>query len=587
MLAKKYNYIVYFIALTIVATIIAQVYWNVKNYEVNKQQISNQIQSSFDDSVEKYYADIAKNNVYKIIKYDGLLSTKETTQPAFEHFTPLILKRKKNGIGFDTLRSPSNIISLKNNETTLTTKTISNFIKNKHTQVSKFSDSIDIEVSAHNFTTDVWIQDIGDSIPKRPKNNLLQPTFGHSNHIILKETSPLDSFQIPTIKHYRTQRLKSSDSIEIEYLRLSNPKKNISFGKALDSLEMQRITSEVILSFQNDILDLEKLDSLFSSELKRKNIRLNYGLKYETKDMFSEVLTTVEHKLTNFPEKHTSTISNSTFLPKGSKLVLLYTDTSLEIFKRTLGSILLSLLLSLLIIGCLLFLLNIIFKQKQLAEIKNDLISNITHEFKTPLATISVALEGIQRFNNNNDPEKSKKYAEMSKTEVEKLTLMVEKLLETATLGSDNLQLNLEETNLVSLVEKVSTINPELTNGKEITFTSNKEKCLVNIDRFHFENALNNIIDNAIKYGGTKIEINLKTSNSEAIITIKDYGKELNKQQASKIFEKFYRVPKGNTHDVKGFGIGLYYSENIIKKHGGTIGVDVGNGTEFKIVIPK
>jgi two-component system phosphate regulon sensor histidine kinase PhoR len=234
----------------------------------------------------------------------------------------------------------------------------------------------------------------------------------------------------------------------------------------------------------------------------------------------------------------------------------------------------------------LIYLLKIIQKQKELAEIKNDLISNITHEFKTPLATISVALEGIQRFNTNNDTEKSKKYTEMSKTEVDKLTFMVEKLLETATLDSDNLQLNLEETDLVSLIEKASTINSELTNGKEITFTSNEEEYLVNVDRFHFENALNNIIDNAIKYGGNKIEVRLEASNSEVNINIKDNGKELTKQQASKIFEKFYRVPKGNTHDVKGFGIGLYYSKNIIEKHGGSIDVSVGDGTEFSINIP-
>ena len=212
--------------------------------------------------------------------------------------------------------------------------------------------------------------------------------------------------------------------------------------------------------------------------------------------------------------------------------------------------------------------------------------SNITHEFKTPLATINVALEGIERFNLNNDPEKSKKYADMSKKEVEKLTLMVEKLLETATLDSDQLELNTEEVDLNYILERITTIDIELLHGKTITFLSDEKDCLVSIDQFHFENALNNIIDNAIKYGGDFIKVFVNKTATEVNISIKDNGKSLTKQQASQIFEKFYRVPKGNTHNVKGFGIGLFYAKNIIEKHGGSISVDINNGVEFLIKLP-
>ncbi|MCF6306373.1 MAG: HAMP domain-containing histidine kinase [Flavobacteriaceae bacterium] len=357
--------------------------------------------------------------------------------------------------------------------------------------------------------------------------------------------------------------------------------------KTIDSLKgviprhLEMLTSKIVVSFSEDSLSLNRIDSLILTELKRKEIRLNYGLYYKNEWGENQKL-----RRTFINNSELSATTGSTFIMDGSKLQMHYNNNSLILLKRNSISLFISFLLVSSIVFCLIYLLKIIQKQKELAEIKNDLISNITHEFKTPLATISVALEGIQRFNLTNDTEKSKKYAEMSKTEVDKLTFMVEKLLETATLDSNNLQLNLEETNLVSLVEKVSAINPELTNGKEITFTSNKEECLVNIDRFHFENAFNNIIDNAIKYGGNKIEVSLEISNSEVIISIKDNGKGLSKQQASKIFEKFYRVPKGNTHDVKGFGIGLYYSKNIIEKHGGSIRVAVEDGTEFRIVVP-
>jgi len=401
-----------------------------------------------------------------------------------------------------------------------------------------------------------------------------------SLHRNFKEFHSSDSSNIK-----RISILKSSSFDDFNFK--SKSKTPDIIYKTIDSMEgvfprhLEMLTSKIVVSFSEDSLSLNSIDSLILKELNRKEINLNYGLYYKNGWGSDQKL-----RETTVDNSELVATTGSTFLMDGSKLQMHYNNNSLAILKRNSISLFISFLLVSSIVFCLIYLLKIIQKQKELAEIKNDLISNITHEFKTPLATISVALEGIQRFNSDNDTEKSKKYTEMSKTEVDKLTFMVEKLLETATLDSDNLQLNLEETNLVSLVEKASTINPELTNGKDIIFTSNIEECLVNVDRFHFENALNNIIDNAIKYGGSKIEVSLKASNSEVTINIKDNGKSLTKQQASKIFEKFYRVPKGNTHDVKGFGIGLYYSKNIIEKHGGNVGVTVGDGTEFEIVIP-
>ena len=249
-------------------------------------------------------------------------------------------------------------------------------------------------------------------------------------------------------------------------------------------------------------------------------------------------------------------------------------------------SLIISVLLISSIIFCLIYLLKIIQKQKQLSEIKNDLISNITHEFKTPLATIGVALEAIQRFNQENDAEKSKKYAKLSTQEVEKLSVMVEKLLETATLDSNNLELNMEESDLITLLKKTIDISEDVLKQKRISFSSNESECVYAIDRFHFENAINNIIDNAIKYGGNQIGVGLKTNNKEILITIKDNGTSLTPQKASRVFEKFYRVPHGNKHDVKGFGIGLYYTKKIIEKHGGTIDVNANNGCQFQIKLP-
>ena len=377
---------------------------------------------------------------------------------------------------------------------------------------------------------------------------------------------------------------KGLDSLNFEF----NTNDSQIIYKNIDSLKgtlpkhFEMLTSKIVVSFSEDSLSLGIVDSLIQQELKRKDINVTYGLSYKNhwehyQKLRNDIIDTSVLKAS----------AGSSFLLDGSGLDMHYNNITLTVLQRNATSMLLSFLLVASIIICLLYLLKIIQKQKELAEIKNDLISNITHEFKTPLATISVALEGIQRFNLENDSEKSKKYAEMSREEVSKLTMMVEKLLETATLDSDSLHLNFEEINLVSLLGKAANIDVDMLQGKSISFTSNVDECLLKADRFHFENAVNNIVDNAIKYGGDTIAVSLQKNNSEINIIIKDDGKELTKQQAAKIFEKFYRVPKGNTHNVKGFGIGLYYTRNIIEKHGGSITIDLKKGTEFLINLPN
>jgi len=338
---------------------------------------------------------------------------------------------------------------------------------------------------------------------------------------------------------------------------------------------LQDLTTKIIWSFDNEKLDLTALDSMLSQELHRKNVgQLKHKLKYNHSTKDSLLSTNYDIVIQ----------SKSALLPKGDALSMGFGNTTKIVFKRNLLGILLSLFLVGAIISALLYLLKIIQEQKQLAEIKNDFISNITHEFKTPIATIGVAMESIQHFNATNDLAKTKKYVDMSSQQVSKLNIMVEKLLETATLDSQALALNKQETNLSellqSIVEKYNS-----TQDKNISFSANSDQVWSSIDAFHIENAIDNIFDNAIKYGGNEIDIACAKTKNNIQITISDNGNNLLKSQANQIFEKFYRVPKGNMHNVKGFGIGLYYTKTIIEKHGGTIQVTT-QPTTFKITLP-
>ena len=216
------------------------------------------------------------------------------------------------------------------------------------------------------------------------------------------------------------------------------------------------------------------------------------------------------------------------------------------------------------------YLYQTIKHQKEIAEIKQDLIANITHEFKTPIATTLTAIEGIQQFNPTNDPEKTDRYLDISKVQLHKLDQMVEKLLETAALDSDQLVLKKERIDpapvLTQLVQKFLTLAPE----KKFNLLLPTSCSPIEVDPFHFEQVISNLLDNAIKYGGASIQLRL-AQGTITQIQVEDNGGNLSQEQVKHIFEQFYRVPKGNLHDVKGFGIGLYYVKKIMEKHGGSV----------------
>ncbi|MDB4292545.1 HAMP domain-containing histidine kinase [Maribacter sp.] len=351
---------------------------------------------------------------------------------------------------------------------------------------------------------------------------------------------------------------------------------------AVDSIQALRgLTNRIIVSITRDTFDFKKLDTLFKRELKRKDIPISYALKHFDKD--SIISSFEQGSLKVYP---LNTFSKSTYLPDSQKLQLLFSNPTLAILKRSVTGIGLSLLLSICIIACLLYLLHTINKQKELAEIKNDLISNITHEFKTPIATVFTAIEGIKNFNEANDKEKTNTYLDISNQQLNKLNQMVEKLLETATLDSDKLLLNKEEVDLVFLLRNMVEKYGMLPQEKQLTFKANATTIPLQVDAFHFENAISNLLDNAIKYGGDTVEVNLNSLLDGVEVTIADNGKGIDKNQREKIFDKFYRIPTGNRHDVKGFGIGLFYTKKIIEKHGGSVSlVPTAKNTIFKILL--
>jgi len=230
-----------------------------------------------------------------------------------------------------------------------------------------------------------------------------------------------------------------------------------------------------------------------------------------------------------------------------------------------------------------------LLKQKKISDVKTDFINNLTHEFKTPIATMSVALDSIENPQVINYPEKIKSITKVMREANIRMNSHVEQVLQMALLDNREIRLNMEPVDVHELlIRAVDCIRLQLESREGSIITEfQAERCMLMVDEMHLYNVFMNLLDNAIKYSPDKPEINISTSSNEGKIeiVIADKGIGMSRDAQKKIFEKFYRVPTGNIHTVKGFGLGLSYSKAITEAHGGEMSVSSvkGEGSRFCI----
>jgi len=249
-------------------------------------------------------------------------------------------------------------------------------------------------------------------------------------------------------------------------------------------------------------------------------------------------------------------------------------------------------LITILAVMMFMYALWVILKQQKLTDLQKDFINNMTHEFKTPISSIKIASDYIiGEIREGN--ERLQKYASIIKEQNERLNNQVEKVLNIARLEKDQFKLNLEVIELVDFVDRLVRTEKIKFDEKsgELKFDSCMQSIHIKADKLHLSNVLSNIIDNAFKYCKKTpyVTVSLeKNDNSKLILAVRDKGIGIKKENLRKIFDKFYRVSTGNVHDVKGFGLGLYYVKNISDAHGWEIDIDstANEGTEVQIQIP-
>ncbi|MGB5989124.1 MAG: HAMP domain-containing sensor histidine kinase [Marinifilaceae bacterium] len=332
-------------------------------------------------------------------------------------------------------------------------------------------------------------------------------------------------------------------------------------------------------------IDKEKLKSICSNELRSRKIRSKF--QFEIEDLFKGTKT-VYPKRANYTPAATSIQQKVGSLGQ-KRISLTISNIDSYVYGNMKWSIVATAILVLFNAGCLFYMLFTIIRQKQVSEMRNDFVSNMTHEFKTPIATISAANEAITTFMGMGKLDRIDKYLDISKNETIKLNNLVEEILNISQYDKKDFSLKLEPVDIVEMIKEM--IQRFKLKNEDFHFAFNSEEIEpVFVDRFHFQNTLSNLIDNAIKYSDTLkiVDITVYVNKEKLVVVIKDYGKGISKEQQKYIFDKFYRVSTGDLHQVKGFGLGLAYVRKIVEKHKGTINIksQVGKGSEFFVYLP-
>ncbi len=332
-----------------------------------------------------------------------------------------------------------------------------------------------------------------------------------------------------------------------------------------------------------DSLKLSEIKTAYSKTLKQANLNLPFDV---LKSDAAPLNTASWHK----DESDISEVTVGFVHPITYRLEI--GNVFPYIVKRISVPILFSIFLVGLTIVSFVLLYRNLLKQRRLAEIKNEFISNITHELKTPIATVGVAIEALKNFSAIHDPQKTKEYLDISANELQRLSLLVDKVLKLSMLEKKEIELKYEGLNLKDIVDEViSSMRLQIEKYHATVLVTVDGDTKLKADRLHLLSVVFNLLDNALKYSNAQPSINveLKEKADDIEMNIIDNGIGISPEYRNKIFEKFFRVPTGDTHNAKGYGLGLSYVSHVVQKHNGKISFESqpGIGTKFTITLPK
>lgn len=367
-------------------------------------------------------------------------------------------------------------------------------------------------------------------------------------------------------------------------------------GKSINAYDIiNQMTSNYWVVNINDVINQRSLEHFLKHELESVGLReaFEYGIyNCESRKMiYGSYITYNENEPKQTVEAKSEQLPVSAKYNNQNYFGIRFPDHNSQILSNMRLTIIFSGIL-LVTIFFFLYAMAIILRQKRLSEMQKDFINNMTHEFKTPISTIRISTDVFLKSPEIIANPRLSQYANIIQEQNQRLNNQVEKVLQLAKIERGNFKLNLEEFNLHELVENVLNsikVQVERQGGKvgcELLATMP----IIKADKLHLTNILHNLVDNATKYskGSPNIMLTTRTIDDDRIqLQIIDNGIGISKENLAKVFEKFYRVPTGNVHDVKGFGLGLFYTKNICDAHGWKISIESEHrkGTTVTIII--
>lgn len=396
---------------------------------------------------------------------------------------------------------------------------------------------------------------------------------------------------------YQTKSTSTGDSTGVSiHLDRKVIKKMFEKAKFVNDMMMQTFRESVFDSPENTF-DVAFLDSVIHNEFTDDKLPSNYT--FVVKNEKGEIIKSKTKVNSYNPNIDTNKAFVTGLFPSNLfdeqlKLYVFFPKQSSFLLKEMWLPLVVNILLVLLIFWALVYMFKTILTQKKLGELKNDFISNMTHEFRTPISTISLACQAMNDKDMIGDSfEQTQPFVKMISDENKRLSVLVDGILQSSTIEKGEIRLKLEKVLVNEIIyDVVNSAQLRIKNVKgEINVEMGTDLIYVLADKMHFTNAISNLLDNAIKYSDEhpKIKIEVKQKSGTIKITVSDKGVGIKKEHQNKIFDKLYRIPTGNVHNVKGFGLGLNYVKGICEAHKWKISVHskLGEGSSFTIEIKQ
>jgi two-component system phosphate regulon sensor histidine kinase PhoR len=448
----------------------------------------------------------------------------------------------------------------------------------------------------------------GDSKPKSQERRIII-NKSNSNDVIIDVQNTDGSEDSFVELHRNFEEINGNindwkETIELKLKNLDSTLEEQIHMREFRDAKTNRITSMVEHFTFEKLLNGEIKDRISSQELKKK---LKKALKKEgIHSGFDFAVYNIEtatyekgYVSKGFDKKQEGTVYSKTLFPSDKmkesrfNLIVQYDNQSGYVWDGVQQMAILSGIFTILILISFGYALYFIFKQKKISQIKTDFINNMTHELKTPLASISLASSSIKHPEIIGKPEEIRKYTTIIENEKDRINSHIERVLDIATLDKGDLKLDFNIVDLVPLIQSsIHNVDLSLAEiGGSCNFKTELDSALIDGDEFHLINVVTNILDNSIKYhnNNLKIDVALTENGSNYAILISDNGIGMSQKEQKQAFDKFYRAETGNIHNRKGFGLGLSYVKGIVQQHNGTAKIESqkGAGTTLTVVIPS